>query len=227
MKSANAKSASRRGFLGSLATGAAGLGLAALASPAELMAGSRYPALSPEDPENWFSKIKGRHRIIFDAPVFNNGMPVVFPRVFQLSNQAAGTPLEDLGIVVVFRHEAFALALNSDMWAKYKLGDHQQIKDPATGSASARNFFWKPKAGDVEIPGSGIDQLEATGVLFCVCQMALMYYSGVIAKKMGMDANAVLNEWKANLLPNIQIVPSGVYAVNRAQEHQCTYCFAG
>ena len=30
-----------------------------------------------------------------------------------------------------------------------------------------------------------------------------------------------------NLLPGMAIVPSGVLAVNRAQEHGCTYCYAG
>jgi len=29
------------------------------------------------------------------------------------------------------------------------------------------------------------------------------------------------------LFPGIQVVPSGVMAVGRAQEHGCTYCFAG
>jgi len=28
-------------------------------------------------------------------------------------------------------------------------------------------------------------------------------------------------------LPGIQPVPSGVWAIGRAQEHGCAYCFAG
>jgi intracellular sulfur oxidation DsrE/DsrF family protein len=36
-----------------------------------------------------------------------------------------------------------------------------------------------------------------------------------------------MNDSKAGLLPGIQIVPSGVWAVGRAQEHGCQYCFAG
>ena len=48
-----------------------------------------------------------------------------------------------------------------------------------------------------------------------------------IAGMMNLDAMEVKNDWKANLLPGIQIVPSGVWAVGRAQEHGCTYCFAG
>jgi hypothetical protein len=44
---------------------------------------------------------------------------------------------------------------------------------------------------------------------------------------MKMDAAAVKQEWTNGVLPNIQVVPSGVWAIGRAQEHGCTYCFAG
>lgn len=65
------------------------------------------------------------------------------------------------------------------------------------------------------------------GVLFCVCDMALTVYSAVVAGNTGQDAAAVKKDWVAGLLPNIQIVPSGVWAVNRAQEHGCSYIFVG
>jgi len=42
-----------------------------------------------------------------------------------------------------------------------------------------------------------------------------------------MDASEVLKDWQAGLLPGITIVPSGVWAVGRAQENKCAYCFAG
>ena len=41
------------------------------------------------------------------------------------------------------------------------------------------------------------------------------------------DPAAVKKEWVAGVLPGIQVVPSGVWAVGRAQEHGCAYCFAG
>ncbi len=44
---------------------------------------------------------------------------------------------------------------------------------------------------------------------------------------MKMDAKTVYNDWKSGVLPGIQIVPSGVWAVGRAQEHGCAYCYAG
>jgi len=44
---------------------------------------------------------------------------------------------------------------------------------------------------------------------------------------MGMDPAEVKKDWVSGILPGIQVVPSGVLAVNRAQEQGCTYCYAG
>jgi len=63
--------------------------------------------------------------------------------------------------------------------------------------------------------------------MFGACNMAIKVYTGIIAKNMNMDADAVMKEWVAGVLPGMAIVPSGVLAVNRAQEHGCTYCYAG
>jgi len=63
--------------------------------------------------------------------------------------------------------------------------------------------------------------------MFCVCGAAMSVFSAKLASQMNMKADDVLNEWKAALLPGIQVVPSGVWAVGRAQEHDCKYCFVG
>ena len=48
-----------------------------------------------------------------------------------------------------------------------------------------------------------------------------------VAAKMNMTAEEVKKDWVSGVLPGIQIVPSGVLAINRAQMHGCTYCWAG
>jgi intracellular sulfur oxidation DsrE/DsrF family protein len=37
----------------------------------------------------------------------------------------------------------------------------------------------------------------------------------------------VKKDWVSGLMPGITVVPSGVLAINRAQELGCTYVFAG
>jgi intracellular sulfur oxidation DsrE/DsrF family protein len=49
----------------------------------------------------------------------------------------------------------------------------------------------------------------------------------MVAQKMSLDPAAVKADWVAGLIPGVQVVPSGVLAVARAQEKGCAYCFAG
>ena len=224
----------RRTFLGQLTAGAATLGIAGLLTPLQqLRAGTSgdSPA-SMIEPEEWFKKIKGRHRIVFDVTKPNELMPFAWPRVFLLTNQATGTAAADCSVVVILRHDGIPYAFKNEVWAKYNLGEVFKAHDPATKKPSVRNPFWQPAKGEYKIPGFGaveigINELQDSGVMFCVCDAAMTVYSAVVAEGMKMDAAEVKKEWVAGLLPGIEVMPSGVWAVGRAQEHGCAYCYAG
>lgn len=228
----------RRDFLKNVATGAAALSLSMFAPPIKLSATPLHydsaDTHNPADADAWFNQLdkKGKHRIVFDVTQPNGTMPFAWPKVFQLTNVATGTPEKDLGVVVILRHEAIPYVLEDRLWAKYKFGEMFKIDDPESKAPSTRNMFWQPKAGAFTVPGIGeveigINQLQDHGVMFCACNMALTVMSAVAAQSMKMDAATVLNDWKSGLLPGIQVVPSGVWAVGRAGEHNCAYCFAG
>ena len=221
----------RRGFIGTLATGAAAtLGMATLVNPLQLNAQQNSGDAS--DADEWFKKIKGKHRIMFDVTAPNGIMPFAWSKVFLLTNAATGTPEADSSVVVILRHEAIPYALNNDVWGKYKLGEMFKINDEKIKSGAVANPFWQrpadtvPGIGNVDI---GIDTLQKSGVMFAACDMALTVYSAVAAGAMGSNADpaAIKKEWTAGVLPGVQVVPSGVWAVGRAQEHGCAYCFAG
>lgn len=221
----------RRGFIGSLATGAATLGMAALVNPLQLKAEPNFGG-DVSEADEWFKKVKGKHRIVYDVTAPNGIMPFAWPKVFLLTNAATGTPEADCGVVVILRHEAIPYALGNDLWTKYKLGEMFKINDDKAKTPSVSNPFWQrpddtvPGIGTVQI---GIDSLQKSGVMFAACDAALTVYSAVAAGAMGNNADpaAVKKEWVAGVLPGIQVVPSGVWAVGRAQEHGCAYCFAG
>ncbi len=219
----------RRNFLGAMATGAAALGMASL--PLKLKAGDFIANKegSPEDPDAWFAKIKGKHRIVFDATHPKELLIFAWPRVFLLTNGATGSPESDCGVVVVLRHDAIPYAFEDKLWSKYKFGEMFKADDPATKAPAVRNPFWKPEKGAFKVPGFGevaigINELQASGVMFCVCEAAITVYSAVAAEKAAMNAADIKKEWLQGLLPGIQPVPSGVWAVGRAQEHSCSYC---
>jgi intracellular sulfur oxidation DsrE/DsrF family protein len=214
----------RRGFLGRISATAAALGFGELL-PRSLSAqpGPR-PVAADATYEAWLGRITGKHKMVYDAPEPNGGMPVVWPRVWlDTTNANYGTTDAQNSAVVILRHGAVGFALQDAAWAKYKLGELFKTND---GSAPATRNLWS-KPLPVPLPGTGIEALLAKGVLFGACNVALTIYSGVAAQGMGMDAAAVKADWIANLIPGIQVVPSGVLAVSGTQEKGCAYCFAG
>jgi intracellular sulfur oxidation DsrE/DsrF family protein len=221
----------RRRFLANLAAGAAGLTL--LGNSVRLTAAPPPNRDNrPGDPDAWFGQLKGKHRLILDVPRPNEIMPFAWPRVFLMTNVATGTPEKDINVVVVLRHEGIPYAFEDRVWEKYKFGEMFKIEDPKTKAPSIRNPFWKPAPGAYSVPGIGtveigIDQLQSSGVMFCVCDAAMTVYSAVAAGGMNADPASVKKDWQAGLLPGVQPVPSGIWAVGRAQEHGCSYCFAG
>src|ERR1700729_510933 len=126
----------RRNFIGRIAGGIA-LGLAGLATTA---AGAKGAKEAGNDGPNWPGKLTGRHRQVVDGYDVNNGFPLAFAYTFLLPNQSASA-------VVILRHAAFPLALNHEMWAKYKIGENLKIADPETKTPAVKNPYFEPKSG--------------------------------------------------------------------------------
>jgi len=178
---------SRRGFLGSVATGAAAMGIATLSGPLQQLHASPHSSqiANPEDPEQLFKNLNGKHRIVFDvtAPLWM--MPFAWPRVFLLTNMATGTPEKENSVVVILRHSAIPYAFEDRLWTKYKFSDMFGVvndkKEPVTS-----NVFWKPAPGTYKIPGFGvvpigINELQDSGVKFVVCNAAMTVFSAIYA----------------------------------------------
>jgi intracellular sulfur oxidation DsrE/DsrF family protein len=221
----------RRQFLGTIASGVAALGLSTIVSPLAAQAENHF-SNGGNDPDEWFKQIKGKHRIVFDVPQSNEIFPFAWPRIFLATNAATGTPEKDCSVVVVLRHLAIPYAMEDRLWAKYNFGEVFKANDPKTNKPSTRNPFWKPAQGAFKVPGLGvvpigINELQESGVLFCACDMALTVYSAAVAEKMGLDPAEVKKDWVSGVLPGVQVMPAGIWALNRAQEKGCSYIFAG
>ncbi|HEU5147096.1 MAG TPA: Tat (twin-arginine translocation) pathway signal sequence containing protein [Chryseosolibacter sp.] len=214
---------SRRTFVGTIAAGATGL----LSVPATMLAKS-VETPGGSDAEAWFKKVKGKHRIVYDATEPHNGFPMIWTWVFYKTNNETGTPDDDMTAVVVLRHNAIPYAMEDRLWEKYKFGETFKIIDNNTNMSAMRNPLWLPKEKDYPLPGiDGIKALQDRGAMFCVCDMAIKVYSGFAAKEMEADPEEVRKDWLSGIHPGIQVVPSGVWAVGRAQENGCAYCYAG
>ena len=221
---------SRRSFFATLA-----LGVSASAFPMmvkEFNEMENIPELKDIDvteADAWFiNNIKGSHRIAYDGSTPHNGLPIIWNWAFYKSNNQTGSPDSDITAMTVLRHTAIAYAFNSDIWNKYPIGKVFGINDNSTGKPSLRNTVYEPQEGDFPPLGiDGIKIMQERGALFCVCNLAISVYSGVIANQMQLDPKKVQEEMIAGVLPGIQLVPSGVWALGRAQENGCGYIFAG
>jgi hypothetical protein len=211
----------RRGFLGRLAALTAGAGLSG-AVPSTLAAEEARNERSLDAAlDAWFGKIKGKHKMVFDVTEPNSGFGAIWPRVYintMDANYQGGTTA-----VVILRHKGLGLGMTDPIFAKYGMGEVFGINE---GDVPAKRNVYATITG-LPIPGLGISELLKSGVLIGACDVALTVYSSAVATKMGTNPEAVKKEWVAGLIPGIQIVPSGVLGVARAQELGCAYCFAG
>jgi hypothetical protein len=213
----------RRGFLSALAAGAAGFAATRWAIP--IPDATASTVLAPPSDE-WLSRIKGKHKQVVDCVTPNDGWGPAFAlNYLDSAGQALKLTDKDFGAVAVLRHWAMPLTLNDSVWAKYKIGELIGVKDPQTGAPATRNLF----SGNVPLrPGLTYEKMIADrGVILVACNLALTVLSGMGAEKIGVAKDQAKAEWEAGLLKGVALAASGVYAVNRAQEAGCTYCYGG
>lgn len=209
----------RRGFLGGLVAGAGAL-LVGRWSTAE--ASSLESTVIADE---WISKIKGKYKQVFDVVSVGNAFGAAYPLNFiNSTKEATNAPDSDITAVAVFRHFAMPLMLKDSVWAKYKLGEVLDVKDPKTNAPAVRNVLREA----IPLHNMSYEQLLAKpNVVVVACNLALTVISGMAAPKAGVTAEVAKREFTAGLLPGAVLSASGVYAVNRAQQAGCTYCFAG
>lgn len=217
----------RRDLLGGIAVLGAAAGFADRGAQAA-ESGSPMGDNAPTDFVKWLDSIGGKQRQMFDMPEPNQGWGLIWSWVFLATGpEAYGLPEKELGVVIVLRHNGLPLAFNNATWSKYKLGEVFKADDPASKAPATRNIYFASKEGDMLLPDASIDRLIARGVKVGACAAAIDFFSGMVAKKMGVPHEQVSKDWIAGLIPGVQVVPSGVVALNGAQSRGCGYCFAG
>ena len=210
----------RRGFLGGVAGGAAALLVARVSS-----ASAEVRSLTAPPSDAWIAKIKGKYRQVFDNTSPNDGWGAAFPLNFIDSTKEATKATDaDITAVSVFRHFSMPLLLNDTVWAKYHIGAMLKVNDPKTNAPATRNIF---RDAVPLRPGLTYEKIMSSGVIFVACNLALTVISEMAAPNAKVTKEVAKKEFEAGLLPGSNLAASGVYAVNRAQQAQCTYCYGG
>lgn len=213
----------RRSFITTVIGGAAAFGLSSLVAPFKAEAENILPANDVNDAEKWFSQLKGKHKMVFDVPKHHDGAALGWALTLMDTYNDLGIPDTDLSVVIVLRSAGTPLAIGDPLWAKYEFGKRIEMKDPATKKFALKNLYAKCKTEDDDC----FELFQKRGGMVCVCNHAVTGMSEALATKLKLKKEDVLKEFMDNLLPGIQLVPSGIWGLNRAQELGCTFCFGG
>jgi hypothetical protein len=210
----------RRDFLRHITIGAASLAIAADGLHAE----PRQSVQGPWD-TSWIDKISAaKYSVVIDTPAVNDGAFLDHAQVF-LDNfhEVHGTTDAQTLPIAVVRHFGVVLGVNDAMWARYPIGEISKMDDPATHAPARRNIYWTATGKLSEDDPPRIDAMQSRGMITLVCNRALGWLGRQIAQREKLDPVAVQAEVRANVIPGGIRVPSGLYAVIRAQNAGCAF----
>jgi hypothetical protein len=219
----------KRAFFRNLLAGAGAVtaGLVGRASAAQPEAG---PVSEPQD--RWLDEGGRRHRQVFDT-ISSDGVAraLTFTHTFYAANKDGyGIEARDLGVVMILRAGSTGFGFNDRIWAKYSaaLAKRYKLLDPVTKSAAVVNIYnAADKAASLPTNGLTLEALGRMGGRFAVCSVASQKLAAALAEDTGGDRDAIYAEFQANLVANARMVPAGIIAVNRAQEHGYALCYTG
>ncbi len=199
----------------------AGLGMAAASVTVGVRGARAQGATSPFTPgrheqDAWMSAMPGKHRVVLDI-VSPEGVPdgIRFAGNLFFGNKSGyGVEESEVGLIMVLRHSATAYGFADAIWSKYG----KSLDAKATPPPTANPY----NSGErMQLAG-----LAKRGVQFMVCGTASRGLAGRIAGP-GGEADAVLKEMTANLIPNARMAAAGVVGVTHAQEHGFTLLYVG
>ena len=193
---------------------AARVGIAA-AEPAKALA----TRPGPKEPSNkWLDGLTSKHKQFFDAPTANGGVPLVHVmNYYDTYNKAFNVKDADIDAVLTFYGATTFYGLNDAAWAKYQIGEFLETNDATGKPATANPWRAAPVVLGMTLPQASLESLHKRGATLILCNNALTIFSALLAQKRGLDPNAVYQDMKANILPEVDLVPGMVIAVEQAQ----------
>jgi intracellular sulfur oxidation DsrE/DsrF family protein len=224
----------RRSFLSRIGAGAAAFGAAfgagssalAQSAPNPAAASPWSPARHPED--DWLDQPAAKHRFFLDTTSPEGfAQALAFARNFYRGN-ADGYRLVDTDIaqIICARHRSTTFAFSDAMWAKYGATLSERTNDfvdPKTKRAPTSNIYMA--GGEPTGNSASLDALLKRGVRLAVCAISTRGTALAIAQKSGAKVDDVFKELAEHLVPNARLVPAGIVAVNRAQEHGYAFSY--
>jgi hypothetical protein len=212
----NSPNTTRRSFVATVAASASIVATQGCAGAIGVRSSSAVTPATPKASSKWDDSWTSRlstYRTVFDvAELDANPGPYEVPAVMDTYHTVLGTSDSDLGFVLVVRHMAVPMLLDSSMWAKYDVAADMKRNDPKTNAAFKTNPFMSVLAA-----------IKDRGVVILGCQSALTGYGYMLAQRAKSDVAETRKEIQAALVPGVIMLPNGLYALARAQNVGCGF----
>ena len=174
---------------------------------------------------SWLERLKSAtYRAVIDANTLEEGYAAdLAGGLIDTFHEVHGTSDDQVRLVIVARRAGTPLVLGDAVWQKYPLGEDTKMND-RDGAPYRRNPFYRPRPGtSPESVGNTLESLQKRGVILLVCNVALNNWVRGLAERTKRDVAEVKQEVFANLVPGTTVMPSGVFALMRAQNAGCAY----
>jgi intracellular sulfur oxidation DsrE/DsrF family protein len=219
----------RRDFLRQLTIATAAVGGGAIVAPlgAEELnrAADLFSAPSAAWDMSWVDQVqRAQYKAVFDSNNLADGAALDLAAGIQDNFKEVYGSDDVARMVIIMRQLGQVMAFNDDLWDRYAIGEERKVNDPLTKQPARRNPYWKPNPGEPAwAVGSKLETLRARGAIFLVCNRASMNWAAGAAEKTKKDVEQVRNEVRNGLVPGASLMPTGVFALVRAQNAGCAY----
>jgi len=222
-------SSDRRDFLKQITLATAAVGGSAIISPlgAEELSRAADFAAAPGATwdMSWTEQVqRAQYKAVFDSPQLADGAALDLAADIQGSFKDVYGSEDGTRMVIVMRQLGQVMAFNDDLWNRYAIGEERKVNDSVTKQPARRNPWLKPLPGEPDwAVASKLDTLRARGAIFLVCNRASMNWARAAAERTKTDLDKVQNEVRNGLVPGAVLMPTGVFALVRAQNAGCAY----
>lgn len=175
---------------------------------------------------SWLESLKtASYRAVIDVSTLEDGYALhLASMLMDQVHDVHGAPDAEIRIVLVHRRGGTPIVLNDTLWERFPIGEQAKQTDEATKTPLRRNPFYHPRPGaSAEHAATRLATLQKRGVIALVCNIAANNWASSLAEAAKRDVAEVKKEVFANLTPGTIVVPSGVFALMRAQHAGCAY----
>ncbi|MEI2720561.1 MAG: hypothetical protein V9E87_10530 [Gemmatimonadales bacterium] len=178
----------------------------------------------PEDFDHrWLATLTAKHRVVFDAHVLGDAVPLVRANNFlNACRDAYGAAPGQAQVVVALHAAPMVVAFNDAAWEKYAFGERARLTDPKTGKSSLRNLYASEDSAD-PFAAVAVPALQRRGAIFLFCNNVLRNLVSSLARRRSETPEVVRTDLIASFLPGVVLVPAVVAGIAMAQEHGCAY----